>query len=204
MTIKPPRTNFKIVPASPNCPKSNSMGVLSEICNWTNSSLIAKTEGLQGLGVFTTAPVAKGDLLIVFGGRVLTSAQTNLMPPDLDMLIQIEDDLFFIPINLESLGIGERINHSCRPNAGFSGQMSVVAMRNIEAGEEICIDYATCDARPEAGFECECGHSTCRGSITGNDWLIPTLQNSLFEYFQPFLKRRIALTVDFKRHVANT
>jgi len=116
-----------------------------------------------------------------------------LLPPDMDMVIQIEEHLFFAPVDLDSLGVAERLNHSCSPNAGFTGEMCISAIRDIRAGEEIAIDYATCDARQEFGFDCECGTSICRGRVSGRDWQLPDLQVRLGQYFQPFLQRRLAL-----------
>jgi uncharacterized protein len=182
---------FKVIRGFNDQLKKDSTGVLSELCNWTHPSLIAKNINKKGQGIFTTTQLKKGELLIMFGGRVLTTAQTELIPPDLDMSFQIEDDLFFVPVDLKSLGVAERLNHSCGPNAGFSGQMSVAAIRDILPGEEVCIDYATCEARPSFEFECKCGSALCRDLITGNDWLRPEVQERLGEYFQPFLKRRI-------------
>ncbi len=176
---------------------------ISSICNWTNPVLVVGKTSRRDLGVFTSSDLRQGDLLIVFGGRVLTSAQTRHIPEDLDMLIQIEEDLFFIPLDLGILGIGERVNHSCEPNAGFSGQMSVVAMRDIVAGEEVSIDYASCDARPSAGFECQCGSQVCRKLVTGNDWLLPNIQMKIGDYFQPFLKQRLAKLQILKKFVGN-
>jgi len=37
------------------------------------------------------------------------------------------------------------INHSCEPNVGFAGNVVLVAMRDIEAGEELTTDYAMFD-----------------------------------------------------------
>jgi len=34
------------------------------------------------------------------------------------------------------------LNHSCEPNVGILGQIIFVAMRNIDSGEELTIDYA--------------------------------------------------------------
>jgi len=63
-------------------------------------------------------------------------------------------------------------NHSCDPNTVFAG-LNVVALRDIERGEELTIDYSTfCDERmPE--FECECGSKNCRGRISGKRVTLP-------------------------------
>jgi uncharacterized protein len=37
------------------------------------------------------------------------------------------------------------INHSCEPNVGFAGNIVIVAMREVIAGEELTTDYALFD-----------------------------------------------------------
>jgi hypothetical protein len=41
-------------------------------------------------------------------------------------------------------------------------------------------------------FECQCGASNCRRTITGKDWMNPELQQRYFGFFSPYLQRRIA------------
>ena len=175
--------------------------VFERLCNWTHSALIVRKTADRGLGVFSTADISKGELVIMYGGRVLTGAQLQLLPTSEDMVVQVEEDLFFVAIDWNELGIGERINHSCDPNVGFSGQMSVVAMRDISAGEEITMDYALCDGRESFYLRCACGEALCRKTIRGSDWQRGDLQAKYYEYFQPFLQRRISR--NFSRRVGN-
>ncbi|MEY8013773.1 SET domain-containing protein-lysine N-methyltransferase [Mycobacterium servetii] len=37
------------------------------------------------------------------------------------------------------------INHSCEPNVGFAGNIVLVAMREVTAGEQLTTDYALFD-----------------------------------------------------------
>jgi hypothetical protein len=87
--------------------------------------------------------------------------------------------------------LSDYLNHSCQPTAGMSGQIGVVALRDLGPGEEICIDYAMCDGSPYDEFTCGCGTPSCRGQITGNDWMRPELQTRYAGYFSPYLQRRI-------------
>jgi len=65
-------------------------------------------------------------------------------------------------------------NHSCEPNTGFAG-LDVVALRDIAAGEELTIDYATfCDGHL-VPFDCRCGSPRCRGRIYGRRGLFGTV-----------------------------
>ena len=49
------------------------------------------------------------------------------------------------------------MNHSCDPNCGIVGAVLLVAMRDIEPGDEICFDYAMTDTDDYDEFECTCG-----------------------------------------------
>jgi hypothetical protein len=51
-----------------------------------------------------------------------------------------------------------------------------VARRDIAAGEELTNDYATSTRQPGFAMACSCGSARCRGTITGNDWRLPSLR----------------------------
>ncbi len=87
------------------------------------------------------------------------------------------------------------VNHSCDPNAGFQGQIVLVAMRPIHVNEEITFDYAMClhaaPGSPRYELECHCGQPNCRKVVTEDDWQRPELQHRYEGYFQWFLQERI-------------
>jgi D-alanine-D-alanine ligase-like ATP-grasp enzyme len=68
------------------------------------------------------------------------------------------------------------INHSCDPNAWFSG-LDLIARREIEPGEQITIDYATLFADDMPAFDCTCGSVNCRGTVRGTDYLEPFVRH---------------------------
>ena len=72
------------------------------------------------------------------------------------------------------------------------GATVLVARRDIEPGEELTFDYATCDSSDYDEFECLCDEPTCRGVVTGLDWAKPELQAKYDGWFSPYLARRIA------------
>jgi len=61
------------------------------------------------------------------------------------------------------------INHSCDPNAWLEG-LDMVARRDIKAGEEITMDYATFYNEAMDDFVCHCGARKCRGIVRGTDY----------------------------------
>jgi uncharacterized protein len=83
------------------------------------------------------------------------------------------------------------INHSCEPNVGFAGNIVLVAMRDVAAGEELTTDYALFDDADDP-MACNCGTPSCRGTISGRDWQLPELQRKYGSYFSTYLYRRFA------------
>jgi len=67
------------------------------------------------------------------------------------------------------------INHSCDPNAWLEG-LDMVARRDIKAGEEITMDYATFYNEAMDDFVCHCGARKCRGIVRGTDYLKPFVE----------------------------
>ncbi|MGH9012691.1 MAG: SET domain-containing protein-lysine N-methyltransferase [Acidimicrobiia bacterium] len=53
-------------------------------------------------------------------------------------------------------------NHSCDPNLWHVDPFTLASRRDISAGEELTIDYATQTANPRVRLDCCCGSSRCR------------------------------------------
>ncbi len=142
-----------------------------------------------GCGVFAVKPIKKGELLVLWGGKIIAEDELDPTMPDFTQrVLQIEEDLYLFSLAPEP---SDCFNHSCNPNAGFTGQIGLVAMRDIKAGEEICFDYAMCDGSSYDEFTCVCGSPKCRGQIRGDDWSRPELWECYAGYFMPYLQRRI-------------
>lgn len=129
--------------------------------------------------MFATREIAAGVRLIEYSGEILTSLQADERYPDTvherhhTYLFAIDDD---VVIDAAVNGNDARfINHSCDPNCDAvidNGRIWIETIRDIEAGDELAYDYAyILDERhtPAAKrrFPCNCGASTCRGTILG-------------------------------------
>jgi hypothetical protein len=73
-------------------------------------------------------------------------------------------------------------------------EVTLVARRPVETGEELTVDYATMTVVPWE-MECNCGAPSCRGVVTGDDWRRPDLQERYAGRFSPFVNARIARLV---------
>lgn len=159
--------------------------------SWLTPHSEVRPAGGKGVGVFATAPVRAGDCVAGFGGYVMTREEFERLPVEQQVhSLQIDVDLFLAcPTSQEPADL---INHSCEPNCGIAGNVLLVAMRDIAVGEELTFDYAMCDADDYDEFECACATPGCRRKVTGNDWMIPELQDRYAGHFSTYLERRIA------------
>jgi len=159
--------------------------------SYTNSKLeLQNCPEKKGLGIFAREYIAAGEVLSVWAGEIFTGEELAREPVDRQTHgIQVGEDIFQLPISDNDPA--DFYNHSCNPNAGLDGQICLVAMREIQPGEEICFDYAMSDSTDYDEFECHCGAPNCRGKVTGNDWKIPDLQKRYRGYFMPYLQHRI-------------
>ena len=84
------------------------------------------------------------------------------------------------------------INHSCDPNAWMINDGDVAARRNIFAGEQITIDYATFVVNEFESSRidpCLCGSSYCRGKVHKDDWW--KLRNDYRGHYMSWIQKKI-------------
>jgi uncharacterized protein len=143
-----------------------------------------------GFGVFTRDFIKAGELIFAWGGEIVTEQQLADVPVKRSTHgLQVDDGIYLLPMMEDDMA--DCVNHSCSPNAGMRGQISLVAMRDIQKEEEICFDYAMTDSSDYDEFECHCGSPNCSRMITGNDWRNPELHIKYAGYFSTYLERKI-------------
>jgi SET domain-containing protein len=162
------------------------------------SHLSPKTEvresKVHGRGLFAIADIAKDEIVAVKGGRIVDrkTLREKIAPRLGPVEIQIDNDLFIAPVTDEERELSMLYsNHSCDANLGMRGEITLVAMRNIRAGEELSHDWATTDD-DDYFVECKCGAPNCRKVLIGKDWQRPELQRRYAGYFSAYLARKIA------------
>jgi uncharacterized protein len=147
---------------------------------------------IHGSGLLAKETIFKGEVIGVKAGHILLLEELQKLPffnrhPEL----QITETLFLSPITEEEfLESMMYVNHGCEPNIGMMGNIVSVAMRDINKGEELVLDYATINSR-DYEFTCSCGSSNCRKIIRGTDWQIPELQEKYGNYFSSYIIEKI-------------
>ena len=75
------------------------------------------------------------------------------------------------------------LNHSCDPNSGVKGRVTMYAIKDIAEGEEITIDYSTIEGDDYWEMNCSCGSKNCRKVIRS----IKYLPEQQFKKYLPYI-----------------
>ena len=127
--------------------------------------LIVRSSPIHAAGVFTLEAVPKGARILEYTGERLVHEQADRLYADrpYTYLFGVGDGVHVI----DGYGMSMYVNHSCRPNCETvedeEHRVWIVAMRDIEPGEELTYDYLLYDGEGEA--PCTCGAANCRGTM---------------------------------------
>lgn len=160
---------------------------------------VAKRSGIEGVGIYATAPFKKGEVICQMKGEYLTISE-------LKRRYRFGKERVCDPLQIsERQYIDLRkpyvfFNHSCVPNAGIRGKSLLVAIKNIKQGEEITYDYSTTEWTYDKfgrykgwAMECNCRSRSCRGVIEQFPNLSTGIQNKYLKAgaLQDFILRKM-------------
>lgn len=169
---------------------------------WLHPHAEVRPSPVAGSGLFANAPIAAGTVVARLGGRLVSHqelqdlfAAAGLDPgrPYIDTIAVTETmHLVLPPRNEQSIGYS---NHGCDPSLWWEGPYTLLARHSIAPDEELTSDYATSTWDSQFVLACSCGSPTsCRGTVTGNDWKLPELRARYGNHWVPALLSRIAST----------
>jgi len=159
---------------------------------WRSPKIEVRDDTLSGRGVVALEKIDKDEIVAIKFGQIVTRADMDRITEEVgDLALQIDDEFYLSPTSPDEIDdMSVFINHSCDPNIGFRGQIVYIAMRDIEAGEELCHDYSM-ERSDDYFLECRCGSPMCRRQVTGDDWKLPELQSRYGQYFSIYLLNKI-------------
>jgi len=166
--------------------------------NWINPKLKVSDVN-YGKGIFSTETIVAKERLAIFGGDIMLIDEIKNLPLHLqEYPLQIEERFLIYGKKNTEPESTDFFNHSCEPNAGIKGQLFLVAMRDIKAGEEITFDYAMVVSASVGSdivfkMQCRCETKNCRKTITEYDWQLPALRKKYQGYFSQYLQERIEI-----------
>jgi hypothetical protein len=154
-----------------------------------------RSDGNGGYGHFATRSIEPGETIVRYEGSGHTlvtrsHVERHWTEPDLGWFRRyawpLTDDVWVTwsrdPEEWRP------INHACEPNAWLAG-LDVVARTPIRPDDEITLDYATFFNEMMPSFDCHCGATTCRGTITGRDFLADFVAR-YGEHVSDYVRRR--------------
>jgi len=162
--------------------------------SWVNPKAKKAASGIDGIGLFADYNIHANEVVGVKAGHIIDKKTLNEKADIIkNSELQISDDLFIAPLEDKEFEASMiYFNHSCEPNSGMAGNIFVVAMRDIKAGEELTLDYAMFATSIAHEFDCKCTAASCRKKIKNTDWQIPELQAKYKDYYSWYLKQKIS------------
>lgn len=121
-----------------------------------------------GIGLFATKPIPVGSVVWhpSLQSLQVTPAEAACLP---ELTALWLDELGYRLSNGNTIlpaGGACFFNHSCAPNIVDTGLDFGIAVRNLEPGEELTLDYTSFIFDPPFEFRCRCDAASCRGTVT--------------------------------------
>jgi hypothetical protein len=120
---------------------------------------------INGRGCFATVRFRRRRKIAEYTGELISDAEAQRRSRRRKLRICQLDERWSLDGSRGGNGT-HYINHSCQPNAYISnvrGHILFFALRDIEPGEEITVDYIS-TMHPDTK-RCTCGARNCRGTI---------------------------------------
>jgi uncharacterized protein len=128
--------------------------------------LAVHESSINGRGCFATKPFARGRKIAEYTGERISDLEAQKRARNRRILRICDIDGRWSLDGARGGNGTHYINHSCEPNAFMRtiyGHVLFFALRDIEPGEEITIDYEQ-TLHPNSK-RCRCGARNCRGTI---------------------------------------
>lgn len=142
---------------------------------------VTNTEN-TGKGLFAKTDIKKNEVIFVVKGKLVKGPYSPSYYKWGSRCLAIDKNIWIYPLRNNPWWY---INHSCEPNVGLRGKVTVVAMKNITKGEEIVIDYAITEDDPYWRMNCKCEKNNCRKIIKS----VRFLSEKIFKKYKPFIPK---------------
>jgi uncharacterized protein len=146
---------------------------------------------IDKVGIFSSQPLRSGDTVFCVTGQYVRnefSVEFSQMGPN---WIGISRELWLDPDLTNPMTF---MNHSCEPNSIVTEGLKVIALRDVEAGEEIVMDYSTTEIDPFWKMDCHCNKDSCRKIIQAFQFLPADLRQLYIGLILPTLAADVPIT----------
>jgi len=140
-----------------------------------------RESSIHNKGMFAAADIETGDRIIRYIGEKITKKESTRRAIEWEEKARKKGEglVYIFDLNKRYDLDGnvpnnpaKYVNHSCDPNCeavNYDGEIWIVAMRDIKAGEELGFDYGY-DIQHFMDHPCRCGAKGCVGYIVSRDY----------------------------------
>lgn len=150
--------------------------------SWVTKARTRRVNGAYAL--ITDRPVGRDEVVLVLRGEIISQPTKYSIQIDEHKHLEPYTD----PQDVRSLI--RFLNHSCDPSAYINfDDLTVRALRNLEAGEEVNFNYNTTEYEMANPFRCNCESENCLVEIGGFKYLPLSEQIKLASQLAPHLRQ---------------
>jgi uncharacterized protein len=161
-----------------------------------HKKLHEQPSAIHGAGIFADEVIVAGEKIMDFGGEYITRSDAYSGNYRSRTVWPITREMYIaLPTSDTEPSLDEALNHSCDANTWLDSAYTLVARRDISAGEEITLDQGTWnfedDAYTDNSVPCSCSASECRRVLTKSDWQRADVQEKYAHHFHPVVQGEI-------------
>ncbi len=139
---------------------------------------------IAGRGILASEYIQKGEFIMWLRGRkVFRNYKTKA---------DFQNEMTWCPVAVNwwvNPGFPIKfLNHSCNPSAGFKTPRRIYAMRDINKGEEISVDYSTIEYITLWDMPFHCKAKNCRKLVRSIQFLPKQVYKTYLPYIPRFLQ----------------
>lgn len=156
---------------------------------WVTPKAKEEDSKINRKGLIATEHISEGEPVVVYGGIVIPKSDLQEYREIVgDYDVPFDDEFSIAPVSREEAVAIVSINHSCEPNLGWKNQIMLIAIKDVEPGQELAVEYAMHGGYPDE-MVCSCGTSSCRKIIRPDDWKNPVIREKYGKWYMPKLQK---------------
>jgi len=102
--------------------------------SWIDPRVEVRSSIIEGKGMFAREPIKKGDVVVIWGGTLMTEEDIKAGKARRHSIAAIDEGLYLAGLPNEGDSPDDFMNHSCDPNVWMKDEVTLVARRDTQAG----------------------------------------------------------------------
>jgi hypothetical protein len=108
--------------------------------SWIDPRVAVGPSPLSGRGLFARAPIAVGEIVVIWGGLRVSAVELAASPVRRGSAVAIDEGVYLVGRVDDPPDPADAMNHSCDPTVWLADAVTLVARRPLAAGEELTVN----------------------------------------------------------------